>query len=233
MKRIWILILCLTLLIPLSGFAKAPEVATYPPAALGAQYGVFFTGPGREPEAVSASHPMPVTVVGSFTSSGGPGGASQILATDTMNRLRAIIENIASDSEGNVFIHIASSDITLSTSTASDSAGRMLVNIGSNTTIMIASISQGIVFQDKRSIASDSNTVLADITSGTAAPFWLMIRNTGTQKIHVDSVAPDDACDYIGAGEQYGPFFYGSNVVNEKFRANSAGTSTWALTIRK
>lgn len=74
MKRIWILILCLTLLAPLSGFAKAPEVATYPPSALGGQYGVFYTGPGREPEAVSRAHPMPVEMIGSGTSITATGG---------------------------------------------------------------------------------------------------------------------------------------------------------------
>lgn len=137
------------------------------------------------------------------------------------------------DADGNVTMKLASSSISLASTVASDTEGRQLVNIGSNTTVMVASISTGIVLQDVRSIASNTNTILADITSGTAAPFWLMIRNTGVQKIHVDSIAPDDTTDYIGAGEQYGPIYFGTNVANEKFRANSAGTSTWALTIRK
>lgn len=116
---------------------------------------------------------------------------------------------------------------------ASDTDGNLLVHINANSAVQVSSISVGIVLQDVRSIPNDSNINLADITSGTAAPFWLIIRNTGVNKIHVDSVAPGDTTDYIGSGEQYGPIYCGSNMLNEKFRANSNGTSTWALTIRK
>lgn len=137
------------------------------------------------------------------------------------------------DDDGNLKMQLASSTVTLSSPVAVDSDNVTLVNIASNTTVMIASLSIGITFQDVRSIASNSNTVLADITSGTAAPFWLTIQNTGVQKIHVDSVAPGDTTQFIAPGETWGPRYMGTNVPNYKFRANSAGTSTWALAAEK
>lgn len=195
------------------------------PAAWWNTWALYFTNASTgAPETVTSSNPLPVSVISGGTSGGSSG----------------VVTNLASDSDGNLKVHIASSDITLGitgglsvSNLASDTAGSLLVNIASNTTVQVSSISVGIVLQDVRSIASDSNTILADITSGTAAPFWLIIRNTGVNKIHIDSVAPGDTTDYIAPGEQYGAIYCGSNVLNEKFRANSNGTSTWALTIRK
>lgn len=194
--RLLLIALCLALFgsIP----ANAQSVATYPPSSLNGQYGIFYTGPSREPEAVTQGHPLPVAVV-----SGGGSGSG------------VTVTNIASDSAGNSKVNVGSW-----------TAGPITVESASSSMLQT-----GIHDQFIATVSTTVVTNFADLASAVPVPFWAIIRNTGAQKIHYNNGTPTDLHNYIGAGEEAGPFFFATNTPALQLKADAAGTGTMAIPI--
>lgn len=95
-----------------------------------------------------------------------------------------------------------------------------------------ASLSVGLILEDIRQIATNTVTRLADITSGTAAPFWVTLRNVGDKTIHYSTATPTNYSDGIVASQQVALYF-ATNTPALTLQSNSSGVSSMATNIWK
>lgn len=115
------------------------------------------------------------------------------------------------------------------TKIASWTAGALTLELASSSLNMVQT---GIMEEGIRQISTDTVFPVLDITSGTAAPFWLTLRNTGLRTIHYSDGTPTDYSDGLSSGEQIA-IFCGTNTINLKLKSNSTGISTLTSNIWK
>lgn len=230
MKR-FLQVILLLLLLPATGFCVNVE---------------YMDTNGVTPVKVSASKPLPVNAsvsIGSMTVTTTVGTYTPPIqaGTSTIGSIGAIINPLpaGTNSIGSVIVSsMPASVVTPPFVNSSMVATSALLAADSSQYVTIAntnSVTSGLVYSNTLTIATSSFTVLTNITSGTVAPFTIMLQNTGSGKLFKSigstGFTATDTAPYIAAGDSWG-LYVSTNTVNVGIIA-SGSTGTLAVEIIK